>query len=733
MGVGGASYPVVLTNCHDLEFTQWLGGIKTDANCYHIIRNNSGGGERPAVTRLNASEITSYGGVAQFRGQIESVAGFGTNEPINVLPNGDFIRWDDPTPFVPTIPTGTTYWEGTVVKCGDGQSDTTRTYHSPNCLKVSSIDGYSYGWTLFWDIPVSISQHLLNCDVTLSFKAKHVSGTNIYGNLGYSVAGQNDLQWTFLGGDMPCENGFRFHSMSIRISQAMVDYGLRLAIAGYQDAVYYISELSLSIGSIAPRTFNRCSTRPGVPGEIKPNGSLVTYTSAIPVTYNDPLFNKPWHDGDIALLTNPTITNGVIQTGWIRDGYATWAPLLSSQDVANIASLRARIDLVLLKSCNLVCHTTAGFGGGSFYWDGYSTDADDNGSIIQVTGITTGRWKRKINGLVDVRSYGAVPGSTDCTAAIQAAINYVNSDGLSTGAYVPSGVWKVDGMLTLGANQKLELSQACTLKRYSTSSNVTPIVWIKGTGASLIGGGDSSILKTEKACSSGIVRLGYESTTGQVPAAHIVQASIKGVRLDGMQLYGQPTGSPDVGIYMVSAQVDSPSYVSYFHRISDISCNQVNHAIWLCGWANGNFINNIYGGYLGNSLIFLNGGLDNQISNLFLNSSSEANVILLQDITIGAVTYKSQYNIVSGIGGEPGGLNSATIRATAPFTGNGNILQCSINTNQGCPVTSDFYDNGNAIISDIGIDIRDIVAHGTGKLNTLVNQHTIVPRQDLTI
>lgn len=37
-------------------------------------------------------------------------------------------------------------------------------------------------------------------------------------------------------------------------------------------------------------------------------------------------------------------------------------------------------------------------GGGEFYWDSSSTEADNQGTIIQVTGLTTGRWKRCIPG-----------------------------------------------------------------------------------------------------------------------------------------------------------------------------------------------------------------------------------------------------------------------------------------------------------------------------------------------
>lgn len=46
-------------------------------------------------------------------------------------------------------------------------------------------------------------------------------------------------------------------------------------------------------------------------------------------------------------------------------------------------------------------------GGGLFYWDSASTEVDNGGTIIEATGISTGRWKRRFSGSVNVKWFGA--------------------------------------------------------------------------------------------------------------------------------------------------------------------------------------------------------------------------------------------------------------------------------------------------------------------------------------
>jgi len=59
-------------------------------------------------------------------------------------------------------------------------------------------------------------------------------------------------------------------------------------------------------------------------------------------------------------------------------------------------------------------------GGGEFYWDNDSTDPDDGGVTIAVTGVTVGRFKRRLNGFVTPEMFGAV-GSGNEFSIISAA------------------------------------------------------------------------------------------------------------------------------------------------------------------------------------------------------------------------------------------------------------------------------------------------------------------------
>lgn len=63
-------------------------------------------------------------------------------------------------------------------------------------------------------------------------------------------------------------------------------------------------------------------------------------------------------------------------------------------------------------------------GGGDFYWDAVSVETDNGGTILQVTGTTTGRWKRIYSGSVSVEMFGTKgDGTTDDTLSIRNAIS----------------------------------------------------------------------------------------------------------------------------------------------------------------------------------------------------------------------------------------------------------------------------------------------------------------------
>jgi hypothetical protein len=95
--------------------------------------------------------------------------------------------------------------------------------------------------------------------------------------------------------------------------------------------------------------------------------------------------------------------------------------------------------------------STSGDGGeGTFLWDPSSSETPNEGTIIESTVNSSGHWKRVIEEKVNVQWFGAIPNCykssanytiiptvTDCTAEIQAAIDFCIAH--SYDLYMPSG------------------------------------------------------------------------------------------------------------------------------------------------------------------------------------------------------------------------------------------------------------------------------------------------------
>jgi hypothetical protein len=114
------------------------------------------------------------------------------------------------------------------------------------------------------------------------------------------------------------------------------------------------------------------------------------------------------------------------------DQLAEYTSVGVTGQVATIAQLRTTNPALVPATINLQGYTAAGDGGGGlFYWNSTSTTADNGGTIIAVTGITTGRWIRIYSGAIDIRWFGAVCDDTIAydTSAINAAIAWATTVG----------------------------------------------------------------------------------------------------------------------------------------------------------------------------------------------------------------------------------------------------------------------------------------------------------------
>ncbi len=203
------------------------------------------------------------------------------------------------------------------------------------------------------------------------------------------------------------------------------------------------------------------------------------------------------------------------------DGNNIWGPFDNIRIGGEVALWAAAIDSGATNSIySLVGETdgeqvvVAGYyrpgdgGGGNFYWDATSTDANDAAITILPTGHSgAGRWKRLYTGAISVRWFGArLDGSTDDYAAIQAAINFRTSGGdvdLGDGNSLTSAelVIDVEGVRLVGAGGKTGVStltgshtsgavvrvkkRSCTVSGVKLTANSTRLAAVTTTGHGL--------------------------------------------------------------------------------------------------------------------------------------------------------------------------------------------------------------------------------------------------------
>lgn len=135
--------------------------------------------------------------------------------------------------------------------------------------------------------------------------------------------------------------------------------------------------------------------------------------------------------------STPLSTGGIADGAWVKVGDASLRSELSANDgfkfigtVPSMAALKtqeASFDgqLIQLRSWNAGLN----LGGGIFQWDAASTKPDDSGCVVQVTGVSTGRWIRqgvtdKTPEMFGAIGNGSAPGDN---AAIQRMFDSANN------------------------------------------------------------------------------------------------------------------------------------------------------------------------------------------------------------------------------------------------------------------------------------------------------------------
>lgn len=281
------------------------------------------------------------------------------------------------------------------------------------------------------------------------------------------------------------------------------------------------------------------------------------------------------------------------------------------------------------------------------------------------------------------------------------------------------GLYRVDETVEVGTDgvgQKgLYLGQDVRVSRPASSSETTPLFWLKYDQSFVKGAGLGSRIMTANRAPDGLILVGHEDMA--TSHANVMNCEASGLWLSGAQNYGQTTGDPDVLVKLCNPQLGG--LASYFHRIRNLRLQGANYGIHLQGYANCNFIDDIEGWYIGNgtlsthrALIFLDGAQENMIGKrLFLHYSPGSSCLKFRDNdntgTSGGSSHVPHQNMIDAITEQDpspdGGLG-----IDAPDTGTtaaGNIIRLIDN----CPandIGADFGKNNDIQTYSLGSYIR---------------------------
>ena len=187
----------------------------------------------------------------------------------------------------------------------------------------------------------------------------------------------------------------------------------------------------------------------GTAGSVVLSNSPVLTTpnigAASGTSFNQVTITPPATAATLTLADNSTLTTvgaygeTLTFTGTTNVTFPTTGTLATvagtTLDVATIAALR----LLTSASATVIVneyHSGTGKGGGAFWWDSASTAADNGGTVIKCTSITTGRYKRLYSPSYDVTEFGAKgDGVTDDSTAINVLLAIGGTVTFAPGTY----------------------------------------------------------------------------------------------------------------------------------------------------------------------------------------------------------------------------------------------------------------------------------------------------------
>ncbi|MFC3772567.1 glycosyl hydrolase family 28-related protein [Paenibacillus sp. GCM10012303] len=179
------------------------------------------------------------------------------------------------------------------------------------------------------------------------------------------------------------------------------------------------------------------------------------------------------------------------------------------------------------------CYVTDSECEGPFFYDGSDTTSPDNTGLVIVS-ASGARWKRIHQGEISIAWFGAVgDGATDCTAAIQTALD----SGLPV--WMPPGTYAITGTLRVKANGQLLRGAGRFVTVLKNTANGSPLLHFgdntdpKTTGYALSCAARDFTLEGNALSSEGVAFLGPQddvATWGGASRACLLE----GVRVSGI-------------------------------------------------------------------------------------------------------------------------------------------------------------------------------------------------------
>jgi hypothetical protein len=192
----------------------------------------------------------------------------------------------------------------------------------------------------------------------------------------------------------------------------------------------------------------------------------------------------------------------------------------ATRQVATIAVLRTQAGLfsgeqVLLKQYS----TAAVSGGGGFWWDSASTQADNSGTIIAVTGVPTGRWKRIFTKHLEFNAtdFGVVG-----NAFYRDAVNKV--------------FWQ-DAAKTLAPTDDTAAMTALFAAAHTLTTSVPDKIWIDLNGRSCYITDNIVISKSYIGVKNGSIKQGTEAKDALQIGGSVAGVQLQYNTLDGVSLH----------------------------------------------------------------------------------------------------------------------------------------------------------------------------------------------------